>query len=715
MNSQTNLFHISTFDFKLKHLLIIGILILSFSISYLIRAQPADFGFELMEFDPYFNYRATEYIVENGFLEYFEWNDDKTWYPDGRNVSATSQVMLHLTAATIFPIFQNSMSLYDFTIFFPAVIGALTTIVMFGLVRLFAGTNAGLIASLLFAISFPIVLRGSIGWFKSEPLGLFYGLIGLYLFLSGIKSKNKKVVILKIIFGGIILAFGLASWGGDQFFIIPIGLFIFSLPFIRKDHNFLLWSVPLFVISFFLTLNLFERPGLTFIASIGGVSLIIPTLFLISSVFIQKISKNQNKIRNNAIFLIAIILIGTFIMIINIELDFLPLSPFRYLNAINPFMTTVDPLVDSVAEHLTTNLEMSFYLHSSFMIFAGIGVWLILTRNYSKTYNLLTNDMKSFVLILGLVGLYVSTVFLRLEVFASISLVILASIGIFLLSKEIFEMKLSNKKNYLFKVPYALIIIIIFTIPLTIPESNWVTGADYPPTLMTGGTAYLSQDDWKETLTWIKNNTPENSVVLSWWDYGYWISTIAERATLIDNATLSTEKIKNAARIFLDSPETSWNMLRQMNVDYLVVYVVAEKLDGTSTEGNSIYILNGGGDELKKQWFMKIAGLPLEDYLHFDGISGTGKFWNETLLGKLIPFSPYVYYDQETQSSSLYYNPTSIEITVKEIKYDFDSDGPFKLVHTSPSFTNDYTGMIHSVLVYEVNKNFSNSVSENNN
>ena len=232
-------------------------MILSFSISYSIRAQPADFGFELMEFDPYFNYRATEYIVENGFLEYFEWNDDKTWYPDGRNVSATSQVMLHLTAATIFPIFQNSMSLYDFTIFFPAVIGALTTIVMFGLVRLFAGTNAGLIASLLFAISFPIVLRGSIGWFKSEPLGLFYGLIGLYLFLSGIKSKNKKVVILKIIFGGIILAFGLASWGGDQFFIIPIGLFIFSLPFIRKDHNFLLWSVPLFVISFFLTLNLF--------------------------------------------------------------------------------------------------------------------------------------------------------------------------------------------------------------------------------------------------------------------------------------------------------------------------------------------------------------------------------------------------------------------------------------------------------------------------
>jgi hypothetical protein len=33
-----------------------------------------------MEFDPFFNFRATEYIVENGFTEYFTWHDDKSWY-----------------------------------------------------------------------------------------------------------------------------------------------------------------------------------------------------------------------------------------------------------------------------------------------------------------------------------------------------------------------------------------------------------------------------------------------------------------------------------------------------------------------------------------------------------------------------------------------------------------------------------------------------------
>ena len=54
------------FDLRLNHLLIIAILVLSFSTSFLLRTQAAEFGSELNEFDPFFNFRATEYIVENG-------------------------------------------------------------------------------------------------------------------------------------------------------------------------------------------------------------------------------------------------------------------------------------------------------------------------------------------------------------------------------------------------------------------------------------------------------------------------------------------------------------------------------------------------------------------------------------------------------------------------------------------------------------------------
>ena len=198
---QTQLLKIGNFNLKLKHLLILVVLILSFSISLILRSQVLDYGYELNEFDPFFNFRATEFLVNNGLFEYLDWHDVKSWYPNGRDISATSQVMLHVTAAITYQIFGSSMELYDFTILFPGIIGALTTIVIFALVRTIGGTTAGLFASLFFAISLPIILRGSMGWFKSEPLGLFYGLFGLYLFLSGIKSDNKKITISKLIGG----------------------------------------------------------------------------------------------------------------------------------------------------------------------------------------------------------------------------------------------------------------------------------------------------------------------------------------------------------------------------------------------------------------------------------------------------------------------------------------------------------------------------------
>ena len=116
MNPQAQIFRVGTFDFRLNHLLVIGVLVLSFSISFMIRSQGADYGFELNEFDPFFNFRATEYIVENGYVEYFDWHDDKSWYPEGRNMS-NSQTMLHLTAAATYQIFGGDLSLYDFTIF----------------------------------------------------------------------------------------------------------------------------------------------------------------------------------------------------------------------------------------------------------------------------------------------------------------------------------------------------------------------------------------------------------------------------------------------------------------------------------------------------------------------------------------------------------------------------------------------------------------------
>ena len=80
------------------------------------------------------------------------------------------------------------------------------------------------------------------------------------------------------------------------------------------------------------------------------------------------------------------------------------------------------------------------------MIFAGIGIWLFLSKKISQNKIFIKNDMKAFVLIIGITGVYVSSVFIRLEIFASISLIILSSIGLSILTKEIFKIKFSGKK-----------------------------------------------------------------------------------------------------------------------------------------------------------------------------------------------------------------------------------------------------------------------------
>ena len=207
--------------------------------------------------------------------------------------------------------------------------------------------------------------------------------------------------------------------------------------------------------------------------------------------------------------------------------------------------------------------------------------------------------MRVFVIIMGIIGVYVSSAFIRLEVFASISLIFLTSIGLSILIKEIFKINLSKKKNYSLKISSITIIFILFTIPLVYPTtSNWINGADFPPTILNGGTAYPPSNDWLETLEWIKLNTPEDSVVASWWDYGYWISTVAERTTLIDNATLGAWQIEKVAKIFMSTPDEAWNLLTAWDVDYVVVYVAAQRLDG-DWNGDSLYVLNGGGDESK--------------------------------------------------------------------------------------------------------------------
>jgi len=790
LQSNNELVKVEKSSHYVRYLLIIGILALSFSLSFMMRAQPLEYGFELNEFDPFYNYRATQFMVESGLPAYLEWHDDLSWHPYGRNVSVTSQVMLHATTATFYQVFGMGYSLYDFTILFPVVIGSLTAVVIFTLVRTIGGTTAGLFASLFFAVSPIIIMRGSIGWFKSEPLGLFYGLLAVYLLLSGIKSDKGKVSVAKIVGAGILLAFGLASWGGIQFFILPIGLFFVALPFMRKDNKFIIWTSVLFVSVFLLVTVLFERIlylEQTFdydIATISSLSMLFLmgcTAFLVAHVIIRRVL-GKNQLRNGFALLGGAIIAG----IVIISSGMINLPSFRYLNAANPLLITTDMLTDSVSEHATSTIDISFYFFSILMVFAGLGAWLLFQKKVNRSLQI-KGEMAAFALIIGFLGIYFSSAFVRLEVFGSISVIILSSIGISILISKI--LKEGHKPtSVVTKISFLAIIVALLMVPMVYPETNWANNnKGLPITILNSGSHYnISTNDWSDAMQWLRENTPEDAVIASWWDYGYWISTLAERKTLADNSTLLDWQIRKIAATYMSTPEDAWRILMSdtktnvdsdyvtlpaffvwgmkaedavfeliqhrleqfkiwkddsspdkiynadktekyptlfdyyksevyvlppvvtgLDADYIIVNLAVQKLPSENIM--DLYILNQkGGDETKAFWFLKIADLRVFDYYNPELTSYTDKFWNETLLGKLIPFTPLVYVDpNNTEIQSETFKPGYTAIYVRDIKFPSDGDGPFQLVYVSPSFESDNSGPITGAIIYKINKEYN--------
>lgn len=680
-----------------------GILILAFSTAFIIRSQPLEFGFELHEFDPFFNYRATQYLVDNGWEAYYAWNDDLSWYPDGRDVSSSSQVVLHQTAAVTYTLFGFGSPLYDFTIMFPVVFGSLSVIVIFALVRVIGGTTAGLIAAMLMSVSLPIIIRGTAGWFKSEPLGLFYGLLGTYLFLSGIKTDRYPIAAAKLFFGALFVSFSLSAWGGSQFFVIPIGVFIMCLPFIRKDRSFLIWAVPFFAASLLSTSMLFERPGLSFVLGFGGIAILGPTIFLVICSAIHKVTNGKNARRNYALLLIGIVAAGAGAIPLATEVGVISTPSFRYLNAVNPFLVATDPLTDSVSEHQTTSIMQSFLFHSVLMVFAGIGIWLLLDKR-AKEFHKINSDMIAFALVMGIFGVYISSAFIRLEVFGSIAVIVLSALGVSVLVRRI--MTDSSRSQAAIPIRMGLVagVAVLLVLPLIIPDTNTISASQSAPSILSGATVFgVTTNDWLHAYEWVKNNTPKDAVVASWWDYGYWTQTLGERASIADNATTGKERIEDIATMFLSHPDEAHAMLKDLYADYIMIFVAAERLQ---TDGEPLYVLGGGGDESKKQWFMRIAGEPVSKYTLSDGISGTDYYWSNTMLGMMMPFSPVLYLDPNTNNQFTEYIDGTITIYTKNIKYPADGDGPLRLAYASPSFENDMDRIVFGILIYEVNPDY---------
>jgi dolichyl-diphosphooligosaccharide--protein glycosyltransferase len=109
-------------------------------------------------------------------------------------------------------------------------------------------------------------------------------------------------------------------------------------------------------------------------------------------------------------------------------------------------------------------------------------------------------------------------------------------------------------------------------------------------TLQNGETVMV--DDYREAYWWLKENTPQDSRVMAWWDYGYQIAGIANRTTIADGNTWNHEHIAFLGKCLVSPEKESHKMIRHL-ADYVLIWT------------------GGGGDDLAKSPHMVRATIAL--------------------------------------------------------------------------------------------------------
>jgi dolichyl-diphosphooligosaccharide--protein glycosyltransferase len=333
-----------------------------------------------------------------------------------------------------------------------------------------------------------------------------------------------------------------------------------------------------------------------------------------------------------------------------------------------------------------------------------------------------------YTLILALSAIYISASFARLMVFSSLAFAILAGIGLHELSSSILRPSgvSSLKKKFRirevrneFKIGYVFFMIFIISLPVIYPAQvsgfashSWLETADIPVSIASASTNFRADvPDWREALSWIKYSTPQfqpsgtPTVFAAWWDYGYWISVMGNRTSLADNATLSTVRIAKLGQMFMSEETESIQILDELKADYVVIYVVGQTFT-LAESGQRLFLLGNSGDESKKQWFIRIGGFDENLYLEDDSFTPKPYFWENSLLGKMIPFSFAAFAEFNEQglqfSNSTEYESGLMSIYTFDMKYPADGPGPLRLAFMSSSLSEPQDGIFSAVIVYEI-------------
>lgn len=591
-----------------------------------------EYGLVIHEFDPWFNFRATKYLNDNGYEKFFTWFDYMSWYPLGRPVGSTIYPGMQIVAVTIFQTLESfgmSMSLNDVCCYVPVWGGCCATIFLGALTyECTANSLYASVAALIMAIIPAHIMRSVGGGYDNESVAMTAMMMTFYFWCRSLRTDNSWIFG---IFTGAAYVFMVATWGGYVFVLNMIGIHaavigitnaLLDRPNTKLHRAFSLF----FIIGTY---------GATRVPVVGMAPLKsfeqLPTFFVFLAIQLLQVCeviKNSKKMDKEAANKLRIKVFGAaaaagFVVILAIMPTgyFGPISS-RVRGLFVKHTKTGNPLVDSVAEHQPASPQ-AYYQNLHFIYYLAPIGFFILCKNLKR-------DSQVFLVLYALVAYYFSSKMSRLIILLGPIASATGSVAIVWLfqysraeiatgiteympeenggkkkEKKNFGSKPSSRKNKnqslseqwdeVYNQPRTrsirffgsimFIMYLLYIVPAFWIYCQRMGSAMSHPSIMfkaqlNDGTEVMV-DDYREAYWYLRDQTPEDSRVMAWWDYGYQITGIAERTSIADGNTWNHEHIATLGRCLISSEKKAHKMIRHL-ADYMLVWT------------------GGGGDDLAK-------------------------------------------------------------------------------------------------------------------
>ena len=713
--------------FPISHstLVYASLLTLILFLAFTVRLLPLRWGFYLSEFDPHWHYRLTKHMVDKGLLTWASgWSmadpsrDMMSWYPWGRDIAGTSFPGLALTAAFFYQI-ANALGLsftfssnvlvsdpvYNFCVIFPVIMGTLTCLVMYFLGKDIGGKQAGLFSAFFLALSPSFIGRTSLGFFDDESVGIFAILLFILFFLRSIEPERAlKNSFVYAAAAGLSLGYMSTSWGASRY---PIGmavLFVFILILLRRYSSRLLLSYSTtFSVALFISINV-PWIGLKYLTE----TTILAVLGIFLLLCLYEVSRYIEALKMKTVFVLGFFaFLAVFFIALSHYGYIMPLGA-KFESVLNPFERLAYPLVQSVQEHRPAGWGSFYYDFGIGVFFVPIGLFFAMRTPTNRNL---------FLIIFGLTSIYFAGSMVRLVLLMAPAFCLLWALALVRLIKPFttvikeapiiprrkmrFQAYVGKEFSGVFLIIIFLLLSLTFVLPTQLSPYPRVFDQAYSPTTIASGSMPIKPpepvSDWIDTLKWMRDELPLSppygpTVVVSWWDYGYWITALGNKTTLADNGTFNSTQIKQIAWMFM-SDETRAIEILEQNLSR-PTHVVVFTTFYPDEEGNIIEV--GWGDEGKWRWMARISE-PLTRvndtaYRQFEPDPETGALqdvgWNERGLNTVI--YKLMRYGQELLVFGV---PQSVTLDHFEKAY-------FSQTGDSPR---SYGGAIPLVCVYKIN------------